>query len=226
MSGATLADFLPQPGRGVDFRLGQDGALVQQGRLDLVAFPRQPLVSCLMVTRGRLFPARFAVDAFRSKTWPERELALVCDAPGTPIEAQTINSVVTERGGLVTAMIARDVWSAGFDCLAVPAGSTLTVAYGTGVTRGQKRIEIMDPTIVRPWPKSDAVRLAAMTADATGASGLPGRVEVPWFRTGVLIAQRIERAVDDAFRSGIKPMEFGGPDGTDAIARAVLTALG
>ncbi|MGD9766335.1 MAG: isocitrate/isopropylmalate dehydrogenase family protein [Pseudolabrys sp.] len=39
-------------------------------------------------------------------------------------------------------------------------------------------------------------------------------------------AQRIERAVDDAFRSGIKPMEFGGPDGTDAITRAVLTALG
>lgn len=108
--------------------------------------------------------------------------------PGTPIEAQTINRVVTERGGLVTAMVARDVWSTGFDCLAVPAGSTLTMAYGTSVTKGQKRIEIMDPIIVRPWPKSDTVRLAAMTADATGAAGLPGRVEVPWFRTGVLIA--------------------------------------
>ena len=87
MSGAALADFLPQPGHGVDFRLGQDGVLVQRGRLDLVAFPQRPLVSCLMVTRGRLFPARFAVDAFRSQTWPERELVLVCDAPGTPIEA-------------------------------------------------------------------------------------------------------------------------------------------
>jgi 3-isopropylmalate dehydrogenase len=38
-------------------------------------------------------------------------------------------------------------------------------------------------------------------------------------------AQKIEKAVDDAFRSGIKPMEFGGKDGTAAIAKAVLTAL-
>lgn len=108
--------------------------------------------------------------------------------PGTPIEAQTITRVVTERGGVVTAMVARDVWSTGFDCLAVPAGSTLTMDYGTSVTKGQKRIEILDPTIVRPWPKSDTVRLAATTADATGAAGLAGRVEIPWFRTGVLIA--------------------------------------
>ena len=63
MSGAALADFLPQPGRGVDFRLGQDGVLVQRGRLDLVAFPRQPLVSCLMVTRGRLGPDATAPSA-------------------------------------------------------------------------------------------------------------------------------------------------------------------
>lgn len=39
-------------------------------------------------------------------------------------------------------------------------------------------------------------------------------------------AQRIERAVDDAFRTGLRPMEFGGGDGTAAIANAVLTALG
>ena len=38
-------------------------------------------------------------------------------------------------------------------------------------------------------------------------------------------AQRIERAVDRAFAQGIKPMEFGGGDGTSAIARAVLNAL-
>jgi 3-isopropylmalate dehydrogenase len=39
-------------------------------------------------------------------------------------------------------------------------------------------------------------------------------------------AQRIERAVDEAYASGIKPMEFGGGDGTAAIARAVMQALG
>jgi 3-isopropylmalate dehydrogenase len=38
-------------------------------------------------------------------------------------------------------------------------------------------------------------------------------------------AQRIERAVDKAYAGGIKPMEFGGKDGTNAIAKAVLAAL-
>jgi len=38
-------------------------------------------------------------------------------------------------------------------------------------------------------------------------------------------ALRIERAVDRAYTSGIKPMEFGGQDGTAAIAAAVLKAL-
>ena len=88
MNDAGLLDFLPRAGRGVDFKLGEDGVLVQQGNLQLLAFPaRRPLVSCLMVTRGRLFPARFAVDCFRRQSWSERELVLVCDAPGTPVEA-------------------------------------------------------------------------------------------------------------------------------------------
>ncbi len=38
-------------------------------------------------------------------------------------------------------------------------------------------------------------------------------------------ALRIERAVDKAFAGGIKPMEFGGGDGTAAIGKAVLAAL-
>ncbi len=39
-------------------------------------------------------------------------------------------------------------------------------------------------------------------------------------------AQRIERAVDRAYASGIKPMEYGGKDGTSAISNAVMKALG
>jgi 3-isopropylmalate dehydrogenase len=39
-------------------------------------------------------------------------------------------------------------------------------------------------------------------------------------------AQRIERAVDAAYASGIKPMEYGGRDGTAAIGGAVMKALG
>jgi 3-isopropylmalate dehydrogenase len=38
-------------------------------------------------------------------------------------------------------------------------------------------------------------------------------------------ARRIEHAVDRAFAGGVKPCEFGGRDGTVAVARAVLTAL-
>jgi len=37
--------------------------------------------------------------------------------------------------------------------------------------------------------------------------------------------ERIERAVDKVFADGIKPMEFGGENGTADIARAVLAAL-
>jgi 3-isopropylmalate dehydrogenase len=39
-------------------------------------------------------------------------------------------------------------------------------------------------------------------------------------------AQRIEVAVDKAYAAGLKPMEYGGGDGTAAIAKAVMQALG
>ena len=38
-------------------------------------------------------------------------------------------------------------------------------------------------------------------------------------------AQAIEQAVNRAFAAGVKPCEFGGRDGTAAIASAVLRAL-
>jgi 3-isopropylmalate dehydrogenase len=38
-------------------------------------------------------------------------------------------------------------------------------------------------------------------------------------------ARAIERAVDCAFAGGLKPCEFGGGDGTAAIASTVLRAL-
>jgi 3-isopropylmalate dehydrogenase len=36
---------------------------------------------------------------------------------------------------------------------------------------------------------------------------------------------RIERAIDRAYAAGIKPCEFGGQDGTDAVAQAVMAEL-
>ena len=38
-------------------------------------------------------------------------------------------------------------------------------------------------------------------------------------------ARQIERSVDRAFACGLKPCEFGGRDGTAAVAKAVLSAL-
>ena len=39
-----------------------------------------PLISCLMVTRGALRPARFAIACFQAQSWPGRELVIVGDA--------------------------------------------------------------------------------------------------------------------------------------------------
>ena len=41
----------------------------------------------------------------------------------------------------------------------------------------------------------------------------------------VMIAKIATGAVDRAFAKGLKPCEFGGPDGTTAVAKAVLNAL-
>jgi len=38
-------------------------------------------------------------------------------------------------------------------------------------------------------------------------------------------AERIERAVDKAYADGIRPMQFGGSNGTADVAKAVLAAL-
>lgn len=116
-----------------------------------------------------------------------------CTIPaGTPIPLQTRNRIVTEQGGVLLATVVRDVWDAGFTCRVVPAGSTVTMTVSATATRGQRRIAVTDPVITRPWPQADTLRPVdvggAVGADATGAAGLPGRVDVPWAATGLLIA--------------------------------------
>ena len=46
-----------------------------------------PLVSCLMVTRGYLLPARYAIDSFRAQTYANAELIIVADRPGNEVSA-------------------------------------------------------------------------------------------------------------------------------------------
>jgi glycosyltransferase involved in cell wall biosynthesis len=38
-----------------------------------------PLISCLMVTRGAINPARFAIECYQRQTHPQRELVIVTD---------------------------------------------------------------------------------------------------------------------------------------------------
>jgi glycosyltransferase involved in cell wall biosynthesis len=46
-----------------------------------------PKISCLMVSKGELFPARFAIQCFRRQTYANRELVVLCDRPGNPVAA-------------------------------------------------------------------------------------------------------------------------------------------
>jgi glycosyltransferase involved in cell wall biosynthesis len=46
-----------------------------------------PLISCLMVTRGHLFPTRFAIECYRRQTYAARELIVVCDRPAAELRA-------------------------------------------------------------------------------------------------------------------------------------------
>ena len=53
-------------------------------RADLLT---DPLISCLMVTRGALFPARFAIAGFLAQTHLARELVIVSDTPSPELVA-------------------------------------------------------------------------------------------------------------------------------------------
>jgi hypothetical protein len=45
-----------------------------------------PLISCLMVTRGDVYPAAFAIECFERQSYANRELVIVCDRPGSPLK--------------------------------------------------------------------------------------------------------------------------------------------
>lgn len=46
-----------------------------------------PLISCLMVTRGELHPGHFAIECFSRQSYVNRELVIVCDRPGSALQA-------------------------------------------------------------------------------------------------------------------------------------------
>lgn len=46
----------------------------------------QPFVSCIMPTRGHLFPARHAIECFRRQTYANRELVVICASADSEVE--------------------------------------------------------------------------------------------------------------------------------------------
>jgi glycosyltransferase involved in cell wall biosynthesis len=45
-----------------------------------------PKISCLMVSRGKLFPAQFAIEAYRAQTYANRELIVVSAEPDSEVK--------------------------------------------------------------------------------------------------------------------------------------------
>lgn len=45
-----------------------------------------PPISCIMPTRGRMIPARHAIDCFLRQTYRHRELMVTCATPGSEVE--------------------------------------------------------------------------------------------------------------------------------------------
>jgi glycosyltransferase involved in cell wall biosynthesis len=51
----------------------------------------KPLISCLMVSRGNIFPARLAIACYSRQTYPNRELVIVSAQPNSPLSEFVTN---------------------------------------------------------------------------------------------------------------------------------------
>ena len=107
-----------------------------------------PLISCLMLTRGRIVPTRFAIDCYRRQTWPNRELVIVCDDPDSPLPDfiatlgdPTIRYVLTARdviGALRNVTIEFLTWGA-----TLPLALVVVLAYGAGMVTGGSLLALL-----------------------------------------------------------------------------------
>lgn len=71
----------------VPLRVMQPGSQAQDSELtpSADAASNGPLVSCLMVSRGNLHPARHAIECFQRQTYRQRELIIVDDNPASEL---------------------------------------------------------------------------------------------------------------------------------------------
>jgi beta-N-acetylhexosaminidase len=90
IAAATALDgWRPQVPAELAARAGGDGGALAVSRDDAPQFASEvaPLVSCLMVSRGDVFPAHHAIACFLRQTHANRELVIVINGPGSTLVA-------------------------------------------------------------------------------------------------------------------------------------------
>jgi type IV secretion system protein VirB10 len=114
--------------------------------------------------------------------------------PATPIVLQIDYKVVNEQEGTVFGHVVAPVMDSRFAIEGIPDGTTFTAPYKKTESKGQKRIAIGAPTLIRPDPRNDELVVDGQMSDIEGAAGVPGDVDYPWVQAGVLVA--LDTAVD------------------------------
>ena len=90
----------PQADTAFDCALLDPPAVSRAERFRMDHPTRQPLVSCLMVTRGNLDILCFAVDCYRQQTWAQRELVIVTGRDQAPDVAAYLHSAGVENASV------------------------------------------------------------------------------------------------------------------------------
>ena len=102
-----------------------------------------PLISCLMVTRGELFPARFAIQCFQAQDYAPREPVIVTDALSAELRAHIagladpdIRLAIAHRRAWKGSMLARRGAMPAYPDVALGEDSQMLVAFAQSGTLG------------------------------------------------------------------------------------------
>jgi type IV secretory pathway VirB10-like protein len=105
---------------------------------------------------------------------------------GTNIPAMMEVKLTSEGGGIATAVVNRDIWSANKKCLTIPRGTKFVGKAMVGAANGQTRMGVLWTGFTRPPPRNDTMELDSVVAgDPDGSAGLSGEVDTHfWSKLG------------------------------------------
>ncbi|MBU6373919.1 MAG: TrbI/VirB10 family protein [Alphaproteobacteria bacterium] len=153
--------------------------------------------------------------------------------PGTIIPASLITAINSQAPGPVIAQVTQSVYdSETGEHIIIPQGARLVGAYTSLSRYGQRRLEIVWERLVLRDGRQ--IALAEPAVDATGASGLSGRVDNHWgelvaaaalatsINIGAAATQDDETAVLGALELRVEdPVKRAARDGVSRTARDV-----